>query len=81
VQSHPFPVKSNPKQGGIMEKKRAHQLQIIWEHIPSPISIPAETKKRLVNFFGDLISAYWQGCKGNNCDRQKGDEHVRENIS
>ncbi len=64
-----------------MERKRAHQLQIIWEYIPSRISIPAETEEGLVNFLGDLLSAYWQGCKGNNSHRQKGDEHDRENIS
>jgi hypothetical protein len=81
VQSHPFLAKSNPKQGGIMERKREHQLQIIWEYIPSRISIPAETKKRWVSLLGDLLSAYWQGCNGNNCDRQKGDEHDRKNIN
>ena len=64
-----------------MEKKGEHQLQIIWEDIPSRISIPAETKKRLVSALGDLLSAYWQGCKGNNSHRQKGDEHDRKNIS
>jgi len=81
VQSPPFLVESNPKQGGKMERQKAHQLQIIWERIPSRISIPAETKKRLVNLFGDLLSAYWQGCNGNNYHRQKGDEHDRENIN
>ena len=64
-----------------MERRKEHQLQIIWEHIPSRISIPVETQKRLSNLLGDLLSAYWQGCKGNNCDRQKGDEHDRKNIS
>ncbi|MBW2202486.1 MAG: hypothetical protein JRE07_06995 [Deltaproteobacteria bacterium] len=62
-----------------MERRKEHQLQIIWEHIPSRISIPVETQKRLSNLLGDLLSAYWQGCKGNNYHRQKGDEHDREN--
>jgi hypothetical protein len=30
-----------------MERKGEHQLQIIWEYIPSRSSIPAETKNRL----------------------------------
>lgn len=64
-----------------MRRKQEHQLQIIWEHIPSRISIPADIEEGLVNLLGDLLSAYWQGCKGNNCDRQKGDEHDRENIN
>ena len=62
-----------------MRRQKEHQLQIIWEHIPSRISIPAETKEGLVNLLGDLISAYWQGRKANNYHGQKGVEHDREN--
>jgi len=62
-----------------MERQKEHQLQIIWKHIPSRISIPSETQKRLGNLLGVLLSAYWQGCKGNNYHRQKGDEHDKQN--
>ena len=62
-----------------MRRQKEHQRQIIWEHIPSRISIPAETKEGLVNLLGDLISAYWQGRKANNYHGQKGDDHDREN--
>jgi len=62
-----------------MRRQKEHQLQIIWEHIPSRISIPAETEEGLVNLLGDLLAVYWQGRKANNYHRQKGDEHVREN--
>jgi len=62
-----------------MERQKEHQLQIIWEYIPSRISIPADTQKRLGNLLGDLLSACWQGCKGNNYHLPKGDEHDREN--
>ncbi len=64
-----------------MRREKEHQLQIIWEHIPSRISIPAETEKRLANLLGGLLSAYWQACRENNYHRQKGDEHDRENIN
>ena len=64
-----------------MRGEKDHQLQIIWVHIPSRISIPAETEKRLVNLLGDLLSAYWQARRENNYHRQKGDEHDRENIN
>ena len=42
-----------------MERQPMRQLQIIWEHIPSPISIPMEARKRLTELLGDLFSAYW----------------------
>ena len=64
-----------------MERKGEQQLQIIWEYIPSRISIPAKTEEGLVNLLGDLLSVYWQGRKANNSHRQKGDEHDRKNIS
>ena len=62
-----------------MERQRVHQLQIIWEYIPSPISIPAETRKRLADLLGDLLSNYWQGCKENNKNLPRGDEHDKQN--
>ena len=62
-----------------MRRQKEHQLQIIWEHIPSHISIPAEMEEELVNLLGNLLSVYWQGHKTNNYHRQKGDEHDREN--
>jgi len=58
-----------------MERQREHQLQIIWEYIPSPISIPSETRKRLADLLGDLLSAYWEGCKADNKNPSRGDEH------
>ena len=58
-----------------MEKQREHQLQIIWEYIPSPISIPVETRKRLADLLGDLLSEYWEGCKSENKDSTRRDEH------
>jgi hypothetical protein len=58
-----------------MEKQREHQLQIIWEYIPSPISIPAETRKRLADLLGDLLSDYWEGYKSENKNSPRGDEH------
>ena len=64
-----------------MRRQKEHQLQIIWEHIPSRISIPAETEEKLVNLLGDLISVYWQGRKANNYHGHKGDEHDRKNIN
>ena len=68
-------VKSNQKQGGIMEKQREHQLQIIWDYIPSPISIPPETRKRLADLLGDLLSEYWEKCKSEDKNLPRGDEH------
>jgi len=62
-----------------MRRQKEHQLQIIWEHIPSRITIPAETEEELVHLLGGLLSVYWQGRKPNNYHRQKGDEHDREN--
>ena len=64
-----------------MEKKKGHQLQIIWGNIASPISIPAETKNRLINLLGNLLSFYWQESKKNNYHRQKGEKHDRKNIN
>ena len=58
-----------------MERKHEHQLQIIWEYIPSPISIPPETRKRLVDLLGDLLSAHIKGCKAGNKNPLRGDEH------
>jgi hypothetical protein len=75
VQNNPFLLKSNQKQGGIMERKRERQLQIIWEYIPSPISIPSKTRKRLTDLLGDLLSAYFKGCKADNNNPPKGDEY------
>ena len=58
-----------------MAIRREHQLQIIWEYIPSPISIPAETRKRLADLLGDLLSEYWEGRKADNQKSPRGDEH------
>ena len=48
-----------------MDRQPVHQLQIIWEDIPSPISIPEETRKRLTDLLGDLLLGYWEKRKGN----------------
>jgi len=58
-----------------MERQRGHQLQIIWEYIPSPISIPEATRKRLADLLGDLLSEYWEGRKADNQKSPRGDEH------
>lgn len=58
-----------------MAIRREHQLQIIWEYIPSPISIPSKTRKRLADLLGDLLSGYWLGCKADNKKPPRGDEH------
>ena len=58
-----------------MERQQMHQLQIIWEYIPSPISIQPETRKRLADLLGEFLSAYWEGCKANNNNLPRGDEH------
>ena len=63
-----------------MERTKGHQLQIIWGNIASPISIQAETKKRLINLLGDFLSSYWHESKKNNYHRQKGGKHDRKNI-
>ena len=46
-----------------MKKQQYHQLHIIWDHIASPIKIPAETRNRLVDLLGELLSSYWQEYK------------------
>ena len=58
-----------------MEIRREHQLQIIWEYIPSPISIPSKTRKRLADLLGDLLSEYWEERKADNKKLPRGDEH------
>ncbi len=58
-----------------MEKQKGHQLQIIWNDMPSPISIPEETKIELANLLGDLLSAYWEKRKVNKKTRPKEDKH------
>jgi hypothetical protein len=68
-------VKSSQKQGGIMERRKARQLPIIWEYIPSPISIPEEARKRLADLLGELLSEYWKGCRRKSDNLLKGIEH------
>ncbi len=58
-----------------MERQREHQLQIIWDYILSPISIPPETRKRLADLLGDLLSVYWERCKADNKNPPSGGEH------
>ncbi len=58
-----------------MERQGGHQLKIIWENIPSPISIQAETRMRLADLLGDLLSAYWEGCKAGEKNPPRRDEH------
>ena len=47
-----------------MEKQPYHQLQI-WDYLPSPIEIPTETRKRLADLLGELLSGYWENLKRN----------------
>jgi len=61
-----------------MERQKEHQLQIIWEHIPSPISIPLETQERLADLLGDLLSAYWEGCKAKNNNLPRGHDYDKQ---
>ena len=58
-----------------MERHRFHQLQIIWKDIASPISIPKETRNRLADLLGDLLSAYLKNCKEINDSQQREDEY------
>ena len=58
-----------------MERRKAHQLPIIWERIASPISIPEEVQKRLADFLGELLSDYWKACKRKSHNLLKEDEH------
>ncbi len=64
-----------------MESQRERQLEFIWEYIASPISIPVETRKKLTDLLGDLLSGYWEGCKINNSNLAKGDEHEKQDKS
>jgi hypothetical protein len=60
-----------------MEIQRFHQLQIIWNNIPSPISVPKEARNRLADLLGDLISAYWKNCKKIDDSQQREDPYDR----
>ena len=57
-----------------MERPKAHQLQIVWECIPSPISMPQEVRNRLTDLLAELLSDYWEGCRGKNTNLHRGDE-------
>ena len=46
-----------------MKIQESHQLQIIWKDMASPISIPKQTRNKLVDLLGNLISEYWRNCK------------------
>ena len=58
-----------------MAIRREYQLQIIWEYIPSPISIPSKTRKRLADLLGDLLSEYWEGRQAGDKKLPREDEH------
>jgi hypothetical protein len=60
-------------------KQQYHQLQIIWNHIASPIEIPAETRKRLADLLGELLSVYWQVSKGDRNKKEGGNKHDQQN--
>lgn len=46
-----------------MKIQKFHQKQIIWKEIASPISIPKQTRNKLVDLLGNLLSEYWKNCK------------------
>lgn len=62
-----------------MEKQQNRQLHIIWDCITSPIEIPVETKKRLIDLLGELLSVYWQEGKEEIKKQERSDEHDRQN--
>lgn len=62
-----------------MEKQQNRQLHIIWDCITSPIEIPEETRKRLIDLLGELLSVYWQGRTGNIEKQERNDEHDQQN--
>ncbi len=43
-----------------MKTKKCRQQKIIWENLTSPIPIPRETQKRLIELIGEMVSNYWE---------------------
>ena len=60
-----------------MKIQKFHQLQMIWKNMASPISIPKQTRNKLVDLLGNLISEYWKNCKQINDSKQSEDEHEK----
>jgi hypothetical protein len=60
-----------------MEIQKFHQLQIIWKDIASPISIPQETRNRLADLLGDLVSDYWKNSKQIDDSQQREDPYEK----
>ena len=54
-----------------MEIQKFHQLQIIWKDLTSPITIPSQTRIRLADLLGDLLSNYWKNCQEINDSQQR----------
>jgi len=60
-----------------MKIQKFHQLQIIWKDMASPISIPRQTRNRLVDLLVNLISEYWKNCKQFNDSQQREDQNEK----
>ena len=43
---------------------QSDQPHLLWENIPSPIKLPEETRKTLIEITSELIAVYWQETKG-----------------
>jgi len=51
-------------------------VKMSWNTCPPvSISIPKETRNRLADLLGDLLSAYWKNCKEINDSQQREDEY------
>ena len=59
----------------MMIAQQEHQLQFIWEELPSPITLPEATQKRLANIYGEFLADYWERYYENNNFQQKGDNY------
>ena len=57
-----------------MKNQKFHQIQIIWNDMASPISIPSKTRNRLVDLLGDFIFDFWKNCKQINDSQQREDQ-------
>ncbi len=60
-----------------MKDQKFHQIRIIWKDITSPISIPRQTKNKLVDLLGNFISDYWINCQQINDSQQGEDQHEK----
>ena len=60
-----------------MKIQKFHQSQIIWKDMASPISIPKQTRNKLVDLLGNLLSEYWKNCKQINDSQQSEDQHEK----